>query len=456
MGRIIALSPNHPITKELCSNHSTTRSSAPITSGPAAITQSPTAPPPSPLQTFTLHQLNEYIRRTIALNLPESVWIRCEIVQCQYSQGGHYFLSLIEKGEGETILAQANAILWATAYRRVRRMRGRQIDQLLKEGLEVLLRIKIDYHERFGFRMLIDDIDPAYTLGKLEQRRQEILTKLEAEDLLERNASLALPSVLQRVAVISSGQAAGYHDFQEQLRNNPYNYQFETTLFPAAMQGERTSEEVVLRLRQIAGRAAAFDALVIIRGGGARLDLIAFDDLEICRAVAKCPLPVLTGIGHEVDETVMDMVAHASLKTPTAVADFVLQHNVQFEGRLMQIGQFIQQYSTQRFYEHHRRLDGAEQVLRMSGRHLVQQAERQLDRLESLVAPLSQRRLSDAARQLDHLEQLVEWIGPEATLKRGYSILESDGEIIRSAAQLAKGRRFKARLQDGEIEGEVL
>ena len=211
----------------------------------------------------------------------------------------------------------------------------------MRAGLEVRVLVQPEYHQRYGLKLVVQDIDPAFTLGKLAGRRQENIQKLRTLDLLERNKNVPLPRVLQRIAVISSERAAGYRDFQTQLLENPFNYDFFAVLLPASMQGELVEKEVIQRLQEIERKKEQYDCIIIIRGGGAKTDLLAFDGLALSKAIAACSLPVLTGIGHDVDESVVDIVAHRALKTPTAVADFILHHNAAFEAELLEAQQYF-------------------------------------------------------------------------------------------------------------------
>ena len=262
------------------------------------------------MSTYSLFDLNQFIRRVIALNLAQPVWIECEIGQCNISRS-HYWLELIQQSEdNETVIAQASAVIWSKKHRQLRQQLGARLPQLLQEGMAVRLKVQVDYHERFGLKLMIDDIDSDYTLGQLALQRQAILQRLQQEQLLGRNAQTPLPTVVQRIAVISSARAAGYQDFVEQLNNNDYGYQYRLQLFPSAMQGAAVEKELFEQLQQIEQHRQRYDAVVIIRGGGSKLDLQAFDNYLLAQKVAQMPLPVLTGIGHDIDDTVLDAVAH--------------------------------------------------------------------------------------------------------------------------------------------------
>ncbi|MEM1124333.1 MAG: exodeoxyribonuclease VII large subunit, partial [Bacteroidota bacterium] len=293
------------------------------------------------MQSYSLFELNEFIRRVFALNFQEAIWIRCEIAQINSSRG-HYYLNLIEKSaEKDAIIAQSSGIIWARKYRQLRRTHKKLLDSLLRNGTAVLLQVKVDFDERYGFKLLVEDVDPSYTMGQMELKRQAILESLTQQGLLGLNQRISLPTVIQRVAIISSQTAAGLQDYLNQIAINTYGYQIHNQLFPAAMQGENVEKEVLRQLKKIALLKENYDAVVIIRGGGSKLDLVAFDNLVLGQAIAKFPLPVLVGIGHEIDETILDKVAHLSLKTPTAVADFLINRLLHFESSILECKNYI-------------------------------------------------------------------------------------------------------------------
>ena len=266
------------------------------------------------METLSLAELAGFIRRVFALNLPSAVWVSAELGQVTTSRG-HTWLTLVEKdGEGEAIIAQLDAVVWASRLAKLQKAHGLKLVRgVLQQGMSVRLQVTASFHERFGLKLVVEDVDPAHTLGSLEKRRQETLEALHRDGLLDRNARLPVPRVPQRIAVISSDTAAGLADFQRQLTDNRYGYHFKTELYPAAMQGAQTGEEITTRLRQIARRREDYDCIAIVRGGGGKT---AFDEEALCRNVAAASLPVLAGIGHEIDDTVLDRVVHRSLKTP--------------------------------------------------------------------------------------------------------------------------------------------
>ena len=300
------------------------------------------------MKTYSLYELNEFLRRVVALNFSESVWVTAEIGQIGLSRG-HYYIRLLEK-EDDDIVAELSAVLWASDFKRLKRALGSNFETVFVEGLEVRLKGRLDFHERYGLKLVIEELDATYTIGKLEIQRRALIAELQNEELLRLNASLKVPSVWQRIAVISSETAAGWADFQNHISENIYAYQFDIQLFPSAMQGQFVERDMLQQLERIRLDKDRFDCVAIMRGGGAKLDLAAFDNPSVCRAVARFPLPVLTGIGHEVDYTVLDMVAHTALKTPTAVADFLIERNAQFESILVEMGHFLKNYVQNRLY----------------------------------------------------------------------------------------------------------
>ncbi len=407
------------------------------------------------MQSFTLFQLNEFIRRVVALNFPEPLWISCEIGQLNEARG-HFFFDLVEKGEaGEQVIAQSEAVLWQRTYRGLRRRLGRELDSLLAEGLAVRMQVRVDFNERYGLKLIIEDIDPAYTLGQLELVRRQTIEWLRAKQLLDRNQRLPLPPVIQRLAVLSSERAAGYQDYRRELENNSYGYRYHNVLFPAAVQGKNAEPELLAQLQKIRGRQQEFDGVVIIRGGGARLDLAAFDGRELCQAVAEFPLPVITGIGHDIDETVLDLVAHTALKTPTAVADFFIARSLQFESQLLDHGRRLQLITGQQLHRENITLERLENKIASQARQRLSEAGNTLDHLATSIPQQIHFKLLTSQQQLDKMEQALQLLSPEAALRRGFTLTYRDGHPIRSATDLEPGQQITTRFHDGKVESRV-
>lgn len=383
------------------------------------------------MQHFTLYELNEFIRRVISLNFAEAIWVQCEIFQVSQSRG-HFYIQLVQKdGVEDQVLARADAVLWQRSYLQLKRTMGPLIDDLLREGLEVLLQVKVVFDERYGLQFRIEQIDPAFSLGKLELQRQETLRQLRAEGLLERNAQVPLPSVVQRIALLSSPEAAGLKDFLDQLHNNPFGYRYAVSLFSTAVQGQRVEPEMLGRLDQITNQKDRFDCVAIIRGGGSRLDLAAFDQLALCKGVARCPLPVIAGIGHEIDESVLDMTAHTSLKTPTAVAEFFIDHNAAFEATVIQAGNRIGQAAR------------------------WQVKSQNLPLLAQQLHSLARMRLQGERQRLNGLGEQIALLDPQKILERGFAYLTREGKGLKSTKDLAAGDKVRIHLSDGQADASI-
>lgn len=407
------------------------------------------------MKTFTLYELNEHIRRVLALNLPEAIWVSCEIAQLNASRG-HYFLELIEKGETEgEVLAHSEAVIWHSSYRQLRKKLGLSLDSLLRSGLAVRLKARPDFHERFGLKLIIEDIDPTFTLGQLELQRQATIQSLKEKGLYDLNQQLAIPSVIQRIAVITSEKAAGYQDFIIQLRQNPYGYRLIPTLFPSAMQGQQVVPEMLQQLKKINKHAEKYDCIVIIRGGGSRLDLEAFDRLELCVALAQAKCPIITGIGHDIDQSVLDMVAHTALKTPTAVAEFIINRNMIFETRVLDYGLHIQQHALSLLRSAQLQLESLEHQLQYTTKHLLVMEQTNLEVIQKELPVLTQHLLEKTKMKLAELKKIKELLSPDAVLQRGYSLTIKGNKIVKSASELSAGDEIRTRFNDGEVSSVI-
>ncbi|MCA0238134.1 MAG: exodeoxyribonuclease VII large subunit [Bacteroidetes bacterium] len=406
------------------------------------------------MSTHSLFDLQEYIRRVLALNFQQAIWITAEIGQAGQSKG-HYYLELIQKGEGDELLAQASAVLWAKEYRRLRLQLGADLDAVLQTGLQVRMQVRVDFHERYGLKLLITDLDPAFTFGEVDRLRRQTIALLREQGVLEQNSRLPLPVVLQRIAVVSSEGAAGLQDFLEQLRSNKFGYSFDCQLFESSVQGKSAAAEMQLALQRVAQEAAFFDCVVIVRGGGARLDLAAFDQIDLCRTVARMPLPVLSGIGHDVDETVLDLVAHTSLKTPTAVAEFLIQHNLFFENDLLQMAAQIRLQADHQMRWQALDLANREMEMAWAVRRRLDQSARQVDTWEESLPLLTANILKNHAGLLAHAEALCAAFSPERVLQRGYSLTMHKGKVVSSVRDVQPGDMIETRLADGVVASKI-
>ncbi len=407
------------------------------------------------MPTYSLFDLQEYIRRVLALNFGEPIWVTAEIAQMSPARG-HLFVELVQKGpEADSpLVAQVSAVLWQRDYQRLRLALGKVLDELLADGREVRLEVRIDYHERYGLKLVITDADPAYTFGRLELQRRQTIETLREQGFLEKNRALPLPRVLQRIAVISSEGAAGFQDFREQLTQNAFGYAFQCRFFSAAVQGDRLESEMLAALDAVAVQAGRFDAVVILRGGGARLDLAGFDSLALCQRAVALPVPLFTGIGHDMDETVLDLVAWSALKTPTAVADFLVQHNLFFENEILRLAGQTRDNALGRLQRNALELAQLETTTRWAAQGLLRRETQHLTTLATALPNLLRQRLLRANAQLDQAESLCAALHPDAVLRRGFSVTRKAGKVITSADDVRAGDVLETQLKDGILVSE--
>ena len=323
-------------------------------------------------QQHTLSELQSLVKRSLDETFPMPVWVKAEISEMTVNRSGHCYLDLVETEQGtDTVIARCRATIWSYTFRILKPYFETTTGQSFNQGLKVLLQAKVEYHEVYGFSLNIRDIDPVYTLGDLARQRREIIRRLQEDGVLEMNKELELPLVPQRIAVISSPTAAGLQDFLDQLHTNPHQFVFYTKLFPAVMQGNEAPRSIMNALELIYEYEDFFDAVVIIRGGGAQLDLACFDHYELAFHVAQFPLPVITGIGHDKDDTVIDLVAHTRMKTPTAVAEFLIGGALRFSEELKELEKHFTELITDQLEENKNRLNDAADLLKQLVNQLI-------------------------------------------------------------------------------------
>jgi exodeoxyribonuclease VII large subunit len=405
-------------------------------------------------QTVTLYQLNEFVKRVVALNFQEMVWVTAEIAQMGTTRG-HRYLDLVEHGD-DGVIAQLSAVLWQGDYKKLKTQHGSALDQLLSAGTQIKVGVYISFHERYGLKAQVQEIDLEWTFGHLELQKRKTLETLQASGLLAANKRHTLPSVLQNIAVISSEKAAGLQDFMQQLRENPVGYAFRISLFDTLVQGAQAETEIIKVLKEIASESALYECVILIRGGGARLDLAVFDQLELNRAVAKMPIPVIVGIGHDTDQTVLDLVAHTALKTPTAVAEFVLQHNMQFEYRLRQISHSVIQLSQAHCSRATQMLDFLTMQLRHKLAAKLQSTEWQLRAVRENLPKAAKNAHKMHENALELMQTRIASLNPEATLRRGFSITRYAGKAVLSAQDVPVGAEIETETADGKFSGKRL
>jgi len=450
---------------------------------------------------LSLSELNGQVKTVLSANFTAPVWVIGEISEINVHSNGHCYLMLIEKGESEDrIIAQVRATIWSYTFRMLRPFFETTTGQQLTEGIKVLLQVSVEFHELYGFSLNVRNIDPTYTLGDLARKRREILKRLTDEGVLTMNKELELPLVPQKIAIISSPNAAGYEDFMEQLINNPHGFHFYTLLFPAIMQGNQSELSIIDALDRIYPYEDFFDLVVIIRGGGSQADLSCFDNYNVAYHVTQFPIPVLTGIGHEKDDSIVDLVAHTRLKTPTAVAGFIIDGVAAFAGQIDLLEQQAVEMIENKLSDEKTRIEGltreiftlvreqldskrnelmekswkSRQEIKLSLQNKEHQLAKKLQRIRFLtdryfyirnqrledyihgIRSLTNRKLENEEHRIeiaDHKRMLTD---PGAILKRGYTITTFEGRLVKDIALLKNEQTIKTHFFDGSVFSKVM
>lgn len=428
-------------------------------------------------KTLSLYELNSIVASVIDIDMQGDYWVVAEISELREVRG-HCYMELVEKDElSNTPIAKASAKCWTSRWCMLRPMFERITGQRLHAGMKVMLSVHAQFHAAYGFSWIVSDINPEYTMGDLARRRQQIVAQLKAEGVFDLQRELTLPLFAQRIAVVSSDGAAGYGDFCRQLHDNSAHYIYKVELFAATMQGEAVEHSVIAALNRIYSRHDSFDVVVIIRGGGATSDLSGFDTLALAENVANFPLPVITGIGHDRDESILDMVAHTRVKTPTAAAQLLVDNLVRTESMIDAARQSIVD-STQRRMQRERvrveslsaripmmfslvktkeeaRVDMLARRIETATQRRIATALMQIDSLQAKLQSAVNRQLVDARHRLQLIEQRVEAVNPERLLQRGYSITTYNGRAVRNATELPEGAVVETRVEKGKFTSVV-
>lgn len=447
----------------------------------------------------SLYELTCRIRNAISTQLPGSYWVRAEISEGRQNANGHFYCRFIEKNAAGTDIASAAGIIWAGTYVTLRARFERETGQRFGAGIKVLVRVRINFHERYGLSLLVEDIDPSYTLGDMVRRRKEIIEKLTAEGVVNLNKQLVLPSLLLRIAVITSETAAGFGDFCNHLAHGGHMFNIKIKLFPAIMQGDKVEQSVINALNAVLAESKDWDAVVIIRGGGAVSDLNGFDTYLLAANVAQFPLPVITGIGHDRDETVLDLVANVRCKTPTAVADFLIERLSKELELLENCAATLKVCAQNKLNAQLQRMDSFVALIPLVFSRVIDKekaryrilserlpnaiqnvcrgersrCERLVMRMEmntkSMIANMQNRLLHVSERlqfvvpavlsrqkqRLESCERGIRLAQPERVLKLGFSLTLKDGKAVTDASQLSPGDRIVTRLSNGEVTSRV-
>ena len=429
-------------------------------------------------QPLSLFELNALVRKSVKLCLPDEYWVQAELSDVRTNYSGHCYLEFVQKDpRGNALVAKARGMIWSNIYSMLKPYFERETGQAFTSGIKVLVKVTVDFHELYGYSLTVIDIDPAYTLGDMARRRKEIIRRLEEEGVLTLNKELEMPLLPQRVAVISSATAAGYGDFCNQLLNNADGLVFYPHLFAAVMQGDKVEASVIAALNAIYKEVDRWDVVVIIRGGGATSDLSGFDTYDLAANCAQFPLPIITGIGHERDDTVIDMVSHTRVKTPTAAAEFLINRMRETASDLERYITYFHQTIPERIAHSKERLE--QWVARIPSRvqmrlqHERFRQERMAVRmntawqtrllreeyrlkLEQRLATAIDARLQRERHRLQLAQSQVEAASPELLLKRGYSLTLKDGKAVTDASALHSGDVLTTRVAKGEFKSKVL
>ena len=417
-------------------------------------------------------ELNRLVRESIEFEMPDAYWVEAELSECRESRG-HCYMELIQKDElSATPVAKAQAKCWANKWLAIRPYFERTTGQQLHAGMKVLLQVCPQFHEAYGFSWIVNDIDPTYTIGDMARKRQEIIQKLKAEGVFDLQKELRLPLFCQHIAVISSQTAAGYGDFCNQLADNPYGFKFETQLFPAIMQGEGVEQSIINALERIyndqcsmvrsalplgsAKNVQCYDAVVIIRGGGATSDMSGFDTLALAENVANFPIPIITGIGHDRDESILDMVSHMRAKTPTAAATLLIEHLKEVLDIIDNSQELITRYAQQKLSALNTQLSALSESIPRLFSLVKTRQESKLDIFEQRMRTSIERRLTSEYHKLELTSEKLKALDPTLLLARGYSITMLNGRAVKDASTLHNGDEIETRLASGTIKSVVI
>ncbi len=405
---------------------------------------------------FSLSELNRRVRGAIRDSLPGAYWLRAETSDVRSNQSGHCYLEFVEKdAHTQSIIAKSRGIIWANVYRMLAPFFEKETGQAFASGLNVLVRVTVDFHELYGFSLTVVDIDPTFTLGEIARNRQRVLKQLEEDGVLSLNKELMMEVPANRIAVISSPTAAGYEDFKDQLDNNPGGFQFYTKLFPAVMQGDRSEESIIAALEKVYQYKELFNAVAIIRGGGASSDLSCFDSYNLASNVAQFPLPVVSGIGHERDITVLDIVAHTRGKTPTAVAEIFITLVTETAMELFELQERLVEETEAFLVKEQSDLLTLSNALVHRSSLFLQRELSAVNELTVNVKYLFRQVLRDELHFIKNAEQFMQMVSPENVLRRGYTLSIKNGKVITSSKGLQKGDAIETRFKDGSASSIV-
>ena len=409
------------------------------------------------METLSLLELNGRVKSTIQFEMPDAYWVQAEISSISPSGQGHCYLELVQKdATGRSFLAKAKANIWRGTWLKLKPYFEAQTGETLKVGMKVLLQVTVTFHEVYGYSLVVQDIDPTYTMGDMARRRKEILEQLTKDGVIGLNKELEIPDLPNRIAVISSATAAGWGDFRNQLDGNIYGFRFYVKLFPALMQGDDVERSVISALNAVAARRDDFDLVVIIRGGGAVSELSCFDSYNLAFNIANFPLPVITGIGHERDDTVADVVAHTKVKTPTAAAEFIINRVFDTATRLEDLTRRMGDAVQDRMNSENVRIERLSQKLPSLFAVLKARQEQLLETVWIRSVNGVRNLLTAQTHKLEIVDKTLSAADPAVILKRGYSLTRAGGRVVKCASDLKRGDRLTTVFADGSVESEIV
>ncbi len=409
------------------------------------------------METLSLLELNGRVKSTIQFEMPDAYWVQAEISSISPSGQGHCYLELVQKdATGRSFLAKAKANIWRGTWLKLKPYFEAQTGETLKVGMKVLLQVTVTFHEVYGYSLVVQDIDPTYTMGDMARRRKEILEQLTKDGVIGLNKELEIPDLPNRIAVISSATAAGWGDFRNQLDGNIYGFRFYVKLFPALMQGDDVERSVISALNAVADRRDDFDLVVIIRGGGAVSELSCFDSYNLAFNIANFPLPVITGIGHERDDTVADVVAHTKVKTPTAAAEFIINRVFDTATRLEDLTRRMGDAVQDRMNSENVRIERLSQKLPSLFAVLKARQEQLLETVWIRSVNGVRNLLTAQTHKLEIVDKTLSAADPAVILKRGYSLTRAGGRVVKCASDLKRGDRLTTVFADGSVESEIV
>lgn len=383
------------------------------------------------MKQYTLSELCQAIEQVLQFELGDTYWVRAEIASL--TERGHCYMELVEKAKNNTVAAKVRATCWQQVYHLLSAYFATETGQTLSVGMQVLLQVEVSFHAVYGLSLNVVGIDPTFTLGDLARQRQLTIQRLQEDGVMDLQRALTIPSLPRRIAVISAADAAGYGDFCHQLLSNNSGFLFRTQLFPAVMQGDQSPTSIIAALEQIAYQVEQYDVVVIVRGGGATTDLRNFDDYSLAFHCANFPLPIIAGIGHTRDVSVVDMVVHTSVKTPTAAAEWLISAMQEQADRLAELQLRLQRIA----------------------QHAIRKQQNQLDNLWQSLRFATQRRLHRQRAQLELWAKTIALHSPERIYRMGYTLTTVNGNIVRSIRDVQAGEQLLTHTADGVIQSEV-